>query len=113
MGRSKKIILTLLGIAASVGYASLIVIPPRGCQVALSGEEFRRLQVPLPKQKDEFSLEVYLYRTSGSLPSQALQFRCGFGLTERQIQADLQALKERDARVIAEAKRQEAREAVL
>ena len=113
MKRTKKIILTLLGIAASVGYASLIVTPLRECQVALSEEEFRRLQVPLPKQKDEFSLEVYLYRTSGTLPSHSLQFRCGFGLTEKQIQADQQALRERDARVIAEAKRQEAREAVL
>lgn len=69
--------------------------------------------MPLPKQKDEFSLEVYLYRTSGALPSHSLQFRCGLGLTKKQIQADQQALKERDIHVIAEAKRQEAQEAVL
>ena len=113
MTRSKKIIFATLGIAASVGYTSLIVTPPREYLGALPEEEFRRLQVPLPKQKDEFSLEVFLYRTSGTLPSHSLQFRCGLGLTERQIQAGQQALRERDARVIAEAKRQEAREAVL
>jgi hypothetical protein len=113
MNRPKKITLALLGIAASVGCTSLIITPSREGQVALPEEYLRRLQVPLPKQEDEFSLEVYVYRTSGALPSHSLQFRCGLGLTEKQIQADQQALKEHDARVIAEAKRQEAREAVL
>ena len=121
MTRPKKVILTLLGIVASVGYASLIATPLRGWQVALSKEESRRLRVPLPKQEDSFSLEVYLYRTSGTLPSHNLEaelmMQCGLGLTEKQIQAEhetikakRQATKERDARVIAQAKRQEAQE---
>ncbi|WP_395143599.1 hypothetical protein [Armatimonas sp.] len=113
MKRTKKITLFLLGIVASAGCASLIVTPSQESQVALPEEYLRRLRVPLPKQEDEFSRDVYLYHISGALPSHSLQFRCGFGLTEKQIQADQQALKERDARVIAEAKRQEAREAVL
>ena len=114
MNRPKKTIFALLAIAASVGNASLIVTPPRGYQVALSEEEFRRLQVPLPKQGDEFSHDVFLYRISRWLPSDHLG--CGFtyvGLTEKQIQAKQQAIKERDARVIAQAKRQEAQEARL
>ncbi|WP_309713156.1 hypothetical protein [Armatimonas sp.] len=121
MNRPKKIILTLLGIAASVGYASLIVTVPRGYQVALSEEEFRRLRVPLPKQKDEFSHDVFLYRISGTLPSHnfeaELMTSCGLGLTEKQIQAEheaiktkRQAMKERDVHVIIEAKRQETQE---
>ena len=61
MNRPKKTIFALLGIAASVGYASLIVTPPRGYQVALSEEEFRRLRVPLPKQGDEFSHDVVVH----------------------------------------------------
>lgn len=124
MKRPKKTIFALLGIVASVGYASLIVTPPRGYQVALSEEEFRRLRVPLPKQGDEFSHDVFLYRALGCLPSHnfeaELMTRCGLGLTEKQIQADYQAIKakrqamkERDTRVIAEVKRQEAQEARL
>ncbi|WP_395142547.1 hypothetical protein [Armatimonas sp.] len=114
MNRSKKITLTVLGIMASVGYTSLIVTPPRGYQVALSEEEFRRLRVPLPRQGDEFSQDVYLYRISRWLPSDHLG--CGLtyaGLTEKQIQAKQKAIKKRDARVIAEAKRQETQETRL
>ncbi len=73
------------------------------------------MQVPLPKQGDEFSHDVFLYRILGTLPSHNLEaelmMSCGLGLTEKQIKAEHEtikakrrAAKERDARVIAEVK---------
>jgi hypothetical protein len=106
MNKLKKTLFAVLGIGAAMGLGSLIVSPGGFWIKTPVGEKW----APKPGDKDSgFTWTAYHYRRMGYLPYRADDM-CGMG-AEIAGQKEGESGEELNARVIAEAKRQEAQEA--